>query len=389
MKLLIFALFVASVSAGSFKVGNVKCTFGPSYWCQNYKQAKECDAVQHCQEKVWKVKVKSNETCTICQDAMVALKAVFANPDIQKQITGLLEGLCTNAGSLAAECKALIDQYAPLIFQEITQLLANPKQICTELHLCSASKEKIMAALLEKALPNKLKAFAPKFGKQILKASKPVKASPQCILCEFIASKLDQMLGNNATQQEIEAALDKVCSLLPSTIRSECDAFIKEYAPEILQILAQELNPKMVCTALGLCSSNKFAKSIKKKYGNGEFCEWCTTIMFFAKNYLQNNKTDQEIIDELKGLCGRLPSQIASECSAIVSEYGLVVLKMIANADPKTLCTEIGLCTSKTTKLFKIIAKKSNCELGASYWCANQANAVKCNAVSFCTKHAW
>merc|ERR1711872_905631 len=114
--------------------------------------------------------------------------------------------------------------------------------------------------------------------------------------------------------------------------------------------MGQELNPQVICTELGLCtsSSNKLAKSIKKKRGNGEVCEVCTTVLFFAKSYLQNNKTDEEIINELKQLCSRLPAQIASECSAIVSEYGLVVLKMIANADPTTLCKEIGLCTSKT-----------------------------------------
>ncbi|KAK3726300.1 hypothetical protein QZH41_012728 [Actinostola sp. cb2023] len=243
-----------AVSAGSFKVGNVKCTFGPSYWCQNYKQAKECNAIQHCQDRVWKA--SSNETCAACQAALNEVKTLLAQPEIDKMILGYLEQACAEFGSLAAECKALVEQYEPLVLKELQQLLANPKQLCIEFGLCSASREKIMAVLLQKALPVKLKSFAGfNLKKHILKAINPVKASAECILCEFIASELDDLLGKNATQQEIKDALDKVCSFLPSTIGTECKSFVDKYAAEILQILSQELNPKIICTTLNLCSS--------------------------------------------------------------------------------------------------------------------------------------
>ncbi|XP_014484290.1 PREDICTED: prosaposin-like [Dinoponera quadriceps] len=34
-------------------VGADKCTWGPSYWCQNLQTAQECQAVKHCTEKHW------------------------------------------------------------------------------------------------------------------------------------------------------------------------------------------------------------------------------------------------------------------------------------------------------------------------------------------------
>jgi saposin len=274
------------------------------------------------------------------------------------------------------------------MFQELEQLLADPKQVCTELGLCSASKEKVMAVLLSKALPIKMKTFAgitmKKHARNLLKAM-PVKSSAECILCKFVAAKLDDMLAQNATQQEIQAALDKVCSFLPSTVGAECKQFIDEYAAEILQILSQELNPSMICTALGLCTSKE---QLKKLHSNGEACEICTLVATYLKNMLKDDTTDQEIIDALKKGCNYLPSQIASECTAIVSEYGKTVLQLIANSDPKALCTEVGFCTSKAVKLNKAVVK-NQCHLGASYWCASRANAVKCNATSFCKKHAW
>jgi len=43
------------VAAGPLKIDDIKCTLGPSYWCENYEQAKECNAVPYCKEKVWKL----------------------------------------------------------------------------------------------------------------------------------------------------------------------------------------------------------------------------------------------------------------------------------------------------------------------------------------------
>lgn len=56
-------------------------------------------------------------------------------------------------------------------------------------------------------------------------------------------------------QAEIEAALEKVCSLVPSTYRADCNAFVQEYTPEIIKLILSEVSPSEVCSALGLCSS--------------------------------------------------------------------------------------------------------------------------------------
>ena len=56
-------------------------------------------------------------------------------------------------------------------------------------------------------------------------------------------------------QAEIEAALEKVCSLIPSAYRAECDYFVQEYTAEIVRLILSEVTPSEVCSALGLCSS--------------------------------------------------------------------------------------------------------------------------------------
>ena len=55
-------------------------------------------------------------------------------------------------------------------------------------------------------------------------------------------------------KQAIIEALEKVCYVLPSKYRKECDDFVKQYADEMIKLLLQDLPPKEVCAALGLCS---------------------------------------------------------------------------------------------------------------------------------------
>ncbi|KAL9985000.1 hypothetical protein ACROYT_G007351 [Oculina patagonica] len=383
-------LFVASVSATP--LGQEKCTWGPSYWCQKYKHAVECNTLEHCRTKVWVL--KDEAACDICKTLVPLAKDFLAKNSTQTEVITLAEEACEDiAGPYASMCKTLVDQYEPVLWNSVLEMLSDPQQVCTSLGLCNSKKAvKVDAKLITSSVPLKkhLKTIiAPVLAaaKPAVLKSKPYKASPECVLCEFVMDKLDSILKENATEEEIKEALDKVCSYLPSAISSECQQFVDQYAEAILEILAQELDPKMVCSALGLCTSGEqqTAKQRTKILvpGSNETCEICETLMTYLKNLLADNATQQEILKLLEEGCSLLPSQLSSECNAIVSEYGPVILDLIAQSDPHTLCEEIGLCSSALKK------QDNFCFLGASYWCANKQNAVKCNAFQHCTDHVW
>ena len=57
-------------------------------------------------------------------------------------------------------------------------------------------------------------------------------------------------------QSAIQIALEKVCSLLPDTIRVECTSFVDNYAPAIINLLVQEIQPDRICKLLKLCLSS-------------------------------------------------------------------------------------------------------------------------------------
>ena len=85
--------------------------------------------------------------------------------------------------------------------------------------------------------------------------------SALCSLQKEIMSVLstegDHVCAPCSLQKEIMSALEKVCSILPSTVRADCKSFVDEYGPAVIALLEQELDPKVVCSQLGLCRAGR------------------------------------------------------------------------------------------------------------------------------------
>ena len=69
------------------------------------------------------------------------------------------------------------------------------------------------------------------------------------------------------SQQDIEAALDSVCDILPAAIKTECLPFVNEYAPFVVKLLVQKLDPKDVCTFLGICTNSSQTVKVEEIEG--------------------------------------------------------------------------------------------------------------------------
>ena len=69
---------------------------------------------------------------------------------------------------------------------------------------------------------------------------------------------MDPSLGSSfcSFQEEIIQAVKKVCSILPSQYRSECDDLIEQYGKTIIQKLINNVPPREICSSIGLCAPN-------------------------------------------------------------------------------------------------------------------------------------
>jgi hypothetical protein len=89
----------------------------------------------------------------------------------------------------------------------------------------------------------------------------------------------------------------------------------------LVHLIFELETPEKVCEVLGLCpgrfelkqSQPVSAYSLEKVPEETFECTLCLYISEILDNFLKQNKTDQQIIDELEKVCGFFPSPIKDQ----------------------------------------------------------------------------
>lgn len=79
----------------------------------------------------------ANDNCETCKIVVQEVRGVIANPEMQAQIVEYAKQACGLVASFAEQCKADVDQYAPMAFGMILAYM-QPLQVCAEIHMCPA-----------------------------------------------------------------------------------------------------------------------------------------------------------------------------------------------------------------------------------------------------------
>ena len=120
-------------------------------------------------------------------------------------------------------------------------------------------------------------------------------ADTGCVLCEYVITTLDSMLEDKTNKAEIKSDLEKLCSLLPKSVRGQCDNFVETYTDLIIDMLTKDVSPEMVCQNLGLC------KQVAKK--QGEYYVTVTENNIQAVNVVEQQVLSDTVEDPYCSLC--------------------------------------------------------------------------------------
>ncbi|KAI8797151.1 proactivator polypeptide, partial [Biomphalaria glabrata] len=280
-----------------------------------------------------KVTQVQGELCDLCKYVLTYVDTFLGKNATEGEIEKLFEKACTYLPKdYFQKCDSLVQQYGPLIIQLLIQEV-DPTLVCTAIKLCTGNN----------ASPNL---------NSIVKTKKTKVKGELCDLCKYVLTYVDTFLGENATEVEIESLLKKACSFLPSSVTQECDSFIQQYGPMIIQLLIKELDPSQVCTVIGFCAGNKVPAKPSSNPPKEGLCDICKYIVTYIDNYLEENATEAEIEVMLDKVCDVLPSAFKDECESIVKQYGPIIIQLILKElDPTQVCTVIGLCTGNKVNL--------------------------------------
>jgi saposin len=157
------------------------------------------------------------------------------------------------------------------------------------------------------------------------------------------------MIENNKTEQAIIEALEKVCNVLPSTYRQDCDNFVKQYADEVIRLLLEELTPNEVCAALGLCSKTFKTLLLEASVllgGSSVNCDRCERAVESIKAIFSRKETVEEAKIVLKFLCSKTGIK-ETECDNLVEQWVPAFVGLIARVSAREACVILEYCPAR------------------------------------------
>ncbi|XP_052262835.1 uncharacterized protein LOC127866386 isoform X5 [Dreissena polymorpha] len=279
---------------------------------------------------------RSSEECDICKQLLGQVVSFLRDSTTQAKVKEILENeVCTLFGGLKDRCKQLVEEYTPMIFELLVNEL-DPTTLCEAVGLCVVSSRlPVVAAAV--MVPARMVEPASMVGAGF------VKDSTECTVCKYLVQEVDNVLKQNQTIQTIEDLLDKICDRLPTPdLKTQCEAFVEEYGPLVLSLLAQELDPQAVCQTIGLCKKTNAQVSVQLTK-----CDACVAGVTVLENLVANISQEQ-ILSFLNMVCDYVPENYTATCKKYLQEYGpLIVSALKSRQDPKTLCALAQFCTAK------------------------------------------
>ncbi|ERE87242.1 sulfated glycoprotein 1 [Cricetulus griseus] len=215
--------------------------------------------------------------CKACQFVMQKFSALTANKDAVDLMMKSVSKACTLIpGPDSTKCTEVIQTFGPSLLDILLREVS--ADMCGVIRLCSGNPDSV-ETLEQPAVP--ILSALPK--QPALRAIVPQKKTGGfCEVCKKLVSYLEHNLEKNSTKEEILAALEKGCSFLPDPYQKECDDFVSEYEPLLVEILVQVMDPSFVCSKIGACpSASKLLLGTEKCVWGPSY--WCQNMETAAR----------------------------------------------------------------------------------------------------------
>ncbi|GIY67639.1 hypothetical protein CEXT_229032 [Caerostris extrusa] len=327
---------------------------------QELDPAMVCAELKLCtaQIKIQKPKDVKDLKCDLCKTVVSEVEEMVKDKKTEDKIEAALDEVCSRLpSSIATKCINFVNTYTDMIVTLLMQEL-DPAMVCAELKLCTAK-------------------------------------GMECQACQYALHFLQELLMGNETQEEVKNALKSFCHILPQQFSENCESFIDEYGASLLVLVAQEIDPSVMCLKMQLCPSKELIPQLKGEASEVALnhflvdeCSVCTTVVDYVDKLLEEDDVDKELTKLVEKVCTVLPASYQEKCASTLEAYGPYILQMIGQmASSKEVCQEIDLCPRTRGQVHLIGGSK--CTFGPSYWCHSAAHAAACKAEMYCKTKVW
>ncbi|EDW16612.2 uncharacterized protein LOC6575135 [Drosophila mojavensis] len=324
-------------------------------------------------------------TCPLCLFAVEQAQIKIRDNKSKDNIRKVLDGLCTHLpNKLRDECVDFVETYSnELIDMLITDF--KPEEICVQLKLCPKTKDyldEMSISLIDSAETDKssssnseeLEANEIDSSKEMpvqIAFDKDFGVAPNCLLCEEVVKTVEKRIGKHTTKSEIKDALEHSCDKFKKPLATKCHKFIDKHGDQIADLLLREMEPKIICTEIGMClggeqedleidealkydvivmpkqQADKLARLESAKVDEPPTCVLCEFIMTKLEADLRNQTEQDEIKKAIRAVCGRLPTTIRKQCDTFIDGYASAIISLLSKVPPKEVCQKLQLCFSQ------------------------------------------
>ncbi|KAJ8681335.1 hypothetical protein QAD02_017122 [Eretmocerus hayati] len=345
--------------------------------------------------------------CPLCLLGVTQLYNTIRNNKTEASIKAAMEKLCDHLSkSLISQCESFVEEYSGKIIELILSDLT-PQQVCVSLKVCESEEDDeplITFYPLDKdgeIMTNEIPNYPvytvdtyPSEQTQKVPKVDDVADDVECTVCEYIMKYVEQFMSTRRSKDEIEHMIHNICNHLPKHMSQKCNNFVNEYAEIVIELLAQEVSPKEVCTVVGLCKADttKIRESISQ-------CALCRAIITNIEKITGNLRANDNLFKITSNVCKYMPKNDEIKCYEIMSNHGEDMLNRLrVNSNTRDVCSNVSLCSSNDSIIMlskgRRVRREMNdqdlgtkpCTWGESYWCSDASRAEECKATDFCTK---
>lgn len=165
-------------------------------------------------------------------------------------------------------------------------------------------------------------------------------------------------LTSNETQADLKAVFEGTCHLIPiRKVERDCDRLADEFVPELVEALASQMNPQVVCTVAGLCNNARIDELLKGQpqqeqpiakntdVATGLSCGNCGKISTIITQKFQNTNRDV-VLDNMLEFCGGFSSYSDACASIVLTYFNEIYNHLKENLNSENICHMSGVCAA-------------------------------------------
>uniref|UniRef100_A0A8C1C354 Prosaposin n=1 Tax=Cyprinus carpio carpio TaxID=630221 RepID=A0A8C1C354_CYPCA len=351
-------LFPRLLTVASPLLGTEQCARGPPYWCQNVKTASLCGAVQHCQQSVWSKPQMKSVPCDLCKEVLVVVEQLLKDNATESELLGYMEKACQLIPDegMADQCKEIVDNYFPVLMDIIQGELDDPGVVCGALGLCVSQQAALAKAqLMSNEIPpvdlnQRVNPFLINIP-QLLYPQEKTKETPKqtdgdvCQDCvTLISDTQEEAKANSSFINTLLARVESQCDLLGPGLSDTCKQYISQYGPLVF-IQLMSMQAKDICSRAGFCPPQKKSVHMEKLMPAKSIPAVKTFPATKLETPVKAKPAKEQIVQAVEKVCDFLPSTLTAQCKDLIETYGKAIIDLLVQeADPKTICSLLGLC---------------------------------------------